>query len=115
MKNKAAIIVVLLAVAALAIAGCSRFFQPSDAEVLKAISDSRILQNASFTIAPPLVIVGREKQNRDGSWPVKVKMTMTLKTPDGKASEPRENTATFLILKSKDAKGQTAWMAKLGY
>lgn len=95
-------------------AGCSRFSQPSDAEVLKAIDDSGILKGNSFTITSPVVIVERLKRNSDGSWPVRVKMTMTMLLPNGTVSEPRENITNFRIFKAKDGSGKNIWKSRLG-
>lgn len=96
------------------VAGCSRLFQPSDAEVLKAIDDSGVLKGSSFSVKSPIVIVERGQRNPDGSWPVKVKMILTMEMPGGKISEPRENTTRFKIFKSKDAGGRSIWKARLG-
>lgn len=117
MIRKAADFTMLLVMLALTLngVGCSRLFQPSDAEVLTAIDNSGILKNnSSFTITSPVVIVERLRRNEDGSWPVRVKMTMTIKMMDGKISEPRENTTTFRIIKSTDSAGRSVWKAVLG-
>jgi hypothetical protein len=114
MKARVAVVALLFLVTTLTVitAGCSR--QPSDAEVLKAIDDSGILKSQSFTVTSPLVIVERGNKNKDGSWTVRVKMTMTMKLPDGKISEPKENTAYFRIFKAKDSTGSSVWQATLG-
>jgi len=116
MKNKAAgfFITVLLLTLTMNGVGCSRFFQPSDAEVLKAIDDSGVLKSNSFTITSPVVIVERLKRNNDGSWPVRVKMTIAIQMPNGKTSEPKENSTTFRISKSTDSAGRSVWKAVLG-
>jgi len=107
--------VLFLTTLILAVAGCSRFSRPSDAEVIKAIEDSGILKDKTFTITSPLVILERSVQNKDGSWPVRVKMTMIIQMPDGTLSNPRENTTTFRIFKSTDSAGHAVWKAALGY
>lgn len=116
MKARVAVVALLILVTALTVitAGCSRFSQPSDAEVLKAIDDSGILKSKSFTVTSPLVIVERGNKNKDGSWPVRVKMTMTMQLPDGKISEPKENMAYFKLFKAKDSTGRSVWQATLG-
>jgi hypothetical protein len=107
--------VLFLTTLILSMAGCSRFSQPSDAEVIKAIEDSGILKGKTFTITSPLVVLERSAQTKDGSWPVKVKMTMIIQMPDGTLSNPRENTPTFRIFKSTDSAGHAVWKAALGY
>jgi hypothetical protein len=116
MRGKAAVILLSILVTALTMStsGCSKFSRPSDAEVLKAIDDSGLLRSQAFTITSPLVIVERGNQNQDGSWPVRVKMTMTMQLPDGKISEPKENAAYFRISKIKDSAGHSVWKATLG-
>lgn len=106
--------VLFLTTLILSSAGCSRFSQPSDAVVIKAIEDSGILKGKTFTITSPLVHLDRGVQNKDGSWPVSVKMTMIIQMPDGKISEPKENTTMFRIFKSKDSAGHAVWKAALG-
>lgn len=116
MRGRAAVVYSLFFVTAMIVstASCSRFSRPSDAEVLKAIDDSGILKSQSFTITSPLVIEERGNQNKDGSWPVRVKMTMTMHLADGKTSEPKENSAYFRIFKAKDSAGHSVWKAALG-
>jgi hypothetical protein len=116
MRGRMAVIYLLFLMTAMTMstAGCSRFSQPSDSEVLKAIDDSGILKSQAFTITSPLVIVERGNRNNDGSWPVKVKMTMTMSLPDGKTSEPKENSTYFRIFKVKDSAGHSVWKAALG-
>jgi hypothetical protein len=116
MRGRMAIVTLIFLITALiaSTAGCSKFSQPSDAEVLKAIDDSGILKGESFTITSPLVIVERGKQNQDGSWPVRVKMTLTMHLPDGKTTEPKENATYFRIFKAKDSAGHNVWKAALG-
>jgi hypothetical protein len=58
--------------------------------------------------------VERGKQNKDGSWSVRVKMTLTMQLPDGKISEPKENNTSFRIFKAKDSAGHSVWKAILG-
>ena len=116
MRVRVAFVSLLFLVTALIVstAGCSKFSQPSDAEVLKAIDDSGVLKSESFTITSPLVIVERGKQNKDGSWTVRVKMTLTMHLQDGKTTEPKENATYFRIFKAKDSAGHSVWKAVLG-
>ncbi len=116
MRGRAAVVYLLFLVTLITVstAGCSKFSRPSDAEVLKAIDDSGILKSQSFTITSPLVIVERGNQNKDGSWPVRVKMTITMRLADGKTSESKENSAYFRIFKAKDSSGHSVWKAALG-
>jgi hypothetical protein len=115
MRRKTAVYTFLFLVLALALngIGCSMLSQPSDAAVLKAIDDSGLLKRGSFTVTSPLVITERLKRNKDGSWPVRVKMTISMTMLDGKTAE-RENTATFRIFKAADRAGRTVWKARLG-
>jgi hypothetical protein len=94
--------------------GCSKFSRPSDADVLKAIDDSGILKSPAFTITAPLAISEWGKQKEDGAWPVRVKMTLTMKRPDGSVTEPKENQTWFIISKAKDSTGRSIWKASLG-
>ncbi len=97
-------------------AGCSKLFGPSNDDVLKAINDSGLLKSTSFTVKSPVTILEKGKKRADGTWPVKVKFTISFVwTKDG-VSTPREmeTTTTYLIFKSKDASGKTVWAARLG-
>ena len=96
------------------ISGCSRSTPPTDSEILKAIDDSGVLQGKGFTITSPVVVVEKGNRKEDGSWLVKVKMTMTMQLPNGKVSEPRDNTPVFRIYKSPDNAGHQVWKAALG-
>ena len=106
--------ILLLSALMINIISCSIFSAPSDAEVLKAIDDSGILKTKSFTVTSPPVIVARGDRNKDGSWPVKVKMTLTMQMPNGKISEPKENTTTFRIYKNSGGAAPAVWRAVLG-
>ena len=104
----------LVAALILSTAGCSKFSRPSDAQIIKAIDDSGVLKNESFTITSPLEIVERGNQNKDGSWTVRVKMTLTMHLQNGKTTEPKENSTYFRIFKAKDSAGHSVWKAVLG-
>lgn len=90
--------------------------QPSDADIIKAIDDSGIMKRAdgSFTVVPPVKIVEKGKQNKNGSWPVKVKFILTYKMADGRISPPAETTALFSIFETRDNEGKSVWNARLG-
>lgn len=96
--------------------GCTSHAQPTDEEIIKAIDTSGTLNRSdgSITIIPPLKIVERGAQRKDGSWPVKVKITLTLRMPDGQVSPPTETTTSFKIFREKDNAGKKVWMAQLG-
>src|SRR5512135_738730 len=95
--------------------GCTSHTPPTDEDIIKAIDASGILSRAdgSLTVIPPLKIVERGAQRKDGSWPVKVKITLTLKTPDGQVSPPTETMTSFRILRAKDDAGKSVWKALL--
>jgi hypothetical protein len=93
--------------------GCSLFSAPNDAEVLKAIEDSGILKSDSFSVTGPPVIVNKGSRDKEGYWPVRVKLTMIMQRPDGSKTEPKETTTTFRIRKVKDASGKSVWKAIL--
>ena len=94
-------------------AGCSRFSRPSEVEVLKAIDDSGILKTKSFTVTSPPVVVSWGDMNKDGSWPVKVRMTLSIQMPGGKISETKASTTSFRIYKNPEGSG-SPWRAELG-
>jgi hypothetical protein len=59
------------------------------------------------------VIVNKGGRDKEGYWPVSVKMTMIMQRPDGSKAEPKETTTTIRIRKVKDAAGKSAWKAFL--
>lgn len=109
----AAVLFPLIAVLIISVGGCSRFSGPSDEEVLKAIDASGILKSNTFSITGPLMIVDRGGRSKDGSWLVKVKLTLRMQKPDGTMTEPTEKTVSVKILKGKDAAGKSTWTAVL--
>ena len=114
MKYGLKVIVLLLLIAVtFQGAGCANLFGPSDEEVIKAINDSGILNNSGFTVAAPIEVLEKGKQGKDGSWPVKIKLTLTLKMDNGQTST-RVTTPLFTIHKSKDSAGKTVWTATVG-
>ncbi len=114
-SSKIATILTLIALTVL-MGSCSRFFGPSDEEILKAINGSEKLkqQTAVFTVTSPIVIVDKGKRNPDGSWPVRVKMkiTYTRHKDTDKWPAEQEIDPTFKIYKVKDDKGNTTWKAE---
>lgn len=88
----------------------------SDDDLIKAIDDSGVMkrEDGSLTVVPPIKIVERGKRNKNGSWPVKVKFTITYKMKDGKVSPPTETTSLFTIVEEKDPAGKSVWKARLG-
>lgn len=93
-------------------AGCSSLFGPSDEEVIKAINDSGILKSSNFTVAAPIEVLEKMRQGNDGSWLVKIKLTLTM-TVKGEPST-RVTTPLFRVHKSKDSGGKTVWTATIG-
>jgi hypothetical protein len=95
---------------------CTSHTPPTDEDIIKAIDASRVLNRAdgSITVIPPLKIVEKGEQRKDGSWPVKVKITLTLRTPDGQTSPPTETMTSFRVLRTKDDAGKKVWKALLG-
>ncbi len=91
--------------------GCSKLSGPSDAEAIKAISESEFFTHVA-TLQPPVVIMDKGSRNKDGSWPVKVKVKFTFETKQG-ASAPVENTLVFNLSKAKDSAGKDTWKAAL--
>ncbi len=114
MRRRAAVaaLLFLMTVVLVYTVGCAS--RPTDAEIIKAIDDSGILKSESFTITSPLTIIQRGKQKADGSGPVQVKMTLTMKLANGTVTEPKENDTWFRISKAKDTAGRSVWKAALG-
>ena len=114
MKNAMNIAVVfLLFVLVINGAGCSRLSGPSDEAILKAVNDSGILKGGGFTVVEPIVILEKGRWGTEGSWPVTLKLTMTMVKGDGQTATI-VTTPKFRIYKSKDSTGKTVWTAKLG-
>lgn len=103
----------LLIAFALQSAGCTRLFGPSDQDVIKAINDSGMLKNGGFTVTEPIVVLEKGKQRQDGSWPVKIKVTLTLTMSNGQTSA-RVTTPIITMRKSKNTAGETVWIATAG-
>lgn len=96
-------------------AGCSRLFGPSNEDAIKAINESGLLKSAGFAVTSPVTILEKGKQRPDGSWPVKVKLTVsfTMKKDGVETKQETETTPTFFIKKSKDNTGKAIWTATL--
>ncbi len=84
---------------------------PTDAEVIKAITDSGVLSAKGFSVTEPVVIMERGQRNADGDWPVKVKLQITMKEPHG-GTRHLVSTPTFKIYQSIDGSGNKVWKAK---
>ena len=91
-------------------------FPFSDEDIIKAIDDSGVMKrdDGSLTVIPPVRVVEKGKQNKDGSWPVKVKFIVKYKMQNGKTTPPAETTTSFRIFSAKDNTGKTALKAELG-
>ena len=113
-RKKIVFFAVWLAVISLTLSGCTKFFGPSDEEVIKAITDSDVFKSGKIVLLSPVVIVKKESRQKDGGWPVKVKITVASKSKDGKTGSPLERTPKFKIYKSKDSTGKTIWKARVG-
>ena len=115
MKNGVRVLFIVMLIAAFALngAGCSKFFGPSDEEVIKAINDSGRLNSSGFTVIAPIVVLEKGNRLDDGGWPVTVRLKLSVKMPDDKTNEVETKT-NFRIYKSKDGTGKTVWTAKLG-
>jgi hypothetical protein len=96
--------------------GCTSNAQPSDEDIIKAIDDSGIMKrtDGSLTVVPPVIVAERGKQNKDGSWPVKITFTLTFKSKDGRNSPPTQTTTSFKVFRAKDNAGKKVWQAQLG-
>ena len=96
-------------------AGCSKLFEPSNDDILKAINDSGTFKSSGYAVTSPITIVEKEKKRADGSWPVKVRFKLSFMYTKEGVTEPRESetTTTVYLSKSKDASGKTVWVAKL--
>lgn len=115
-REKGFIMVLTILVSAFLWQGCTRNTQPTDEDIIKAIDASGTLSRSdgSITVIPPLKIAERGTQRKDGSWPVKVKITLTLRMPDGRTSPPTETMTSFRIFRAKDDAGKSVWKAQLG-
>ncbi len=94
-------------------AGCSKFFGPSNDEVIKAINDSGRLKGNAFTVTAPIEVVEKGSRKDDGGWPVTVKLKLSVKMGNGQIRQ-LETKTNFRIYKSEDSTGKTVWTAKLG-
>jgi len=117
MKNKASFyfVFLLLMVFAFNFSGCSKLFGPSDEEVIKAINASGVFMggDGGLTLQAPIVILEKGGRNKDGSWPVKVKVTFTYYINKEKISAPQEKTRIFYMHKAEDTASHTIWTATL--
>ncbi len=114
MRTKAVFYFILLVfmVSVVSFSGCSRLSGPSDADVIKTIGESEFFSHG-MTLQPPIVIVGKGSRNKDGAWPVTVKVKFTYDTGNGQVSAPVEKTLVFYFRKAKDSAGKDTWKAAL--
>jgi hypothetical protein len=103
----------VLMVYAFSFSGCSRLSGPSDAEVIKAVHESEFFKD--LTLQSPPVVLERGGRNKDGSWPVKVKVVFTYEIKDKQTSAPMQKTLIFNLYKQKDNAGHDVWRAALGH
>jgi len=118
MKNKKKMFSVFLLISVLVfyVTGCSKVFGPSDDDVIKAINDSGPYSSGveKIIFKSPIVVLEKGSRNNDGSWPVKIKVTITYLMADGHETNPMERTLALRNLKSQDSTGKTVWKAVLG-
>jgi len=105
----------LVIVFAFSSTGCSNLSGPTDEDVIKAINENKYYKSGVgvFTLQAPVVILKKGSRNKDGSWPVKVKVIITHAVGRDQTSEPKELTPTFNMYKAKDNTGVTIWNAEL--
>jgi|SRR5271169_1733145 len=118
MKNKVSFyfLFLLLILAAFNFSGCSKLSGPSDQDVIKAVNESGLFRGGQgqLTLQQPIVILEKGDRNKDGSWPVKAKVTFTTYVAKDKISAPETHVIIFNMYKTKDNAGQLVWIAKLG-
>lgn len=59
-----------------------------------------------------IVVLEKGDRNKDGSWPVKVKVVFTYFVNKEQISAPTEKTLTLNMYKAKDSAGKTIWKEK---
>ena len=118
MKNKVTFyfVFLLLMVSAFSFSGCSKLFGPSDEEVIKAINESGYFTGGfgGFTLQPPIVVLEKGSRDKNGFWPVKVKVKFTYFVSKEQTSAPVEKTFIFNMHKAKDSAGHSVWKATFG-
>jgi len=102
----------LLIASAFSFSGCSRLFGPSDEEAIKAINESGVFKD--LVLQSPVVILEKGGRNKDGAWPVKVKVIFTYEIKNKQMSAPMEKMLIFNMRKAKDSAGHTIWNTQLG-
>jgi len=110
MKVARAITALLIAAVLVSVLGCAK--EPSDEEALRAIDESGILKQSGFTVTAPVTVVEKGRMQDDGSWLVKVKLTIATKMMDGQ-ERTMEKMAEFKIFRSPARIGPSAWKARL--
>jgi hypothetical protein len=102
--------ILLIMVSALSFLGCSKLFGPSDAEVIKAINESGVFKD--LTLQSPIVVLEKGGRNKDGAWPVKVKVIFTYEIKNKQISAQVEKTPVYNLYKAKDSTGHSVWKIK---
>lgn len=115
MKGHAKVIVVyfLMIITALTTVSCVKLFGPTDEEAVQAITATGLFSGGveKFTLKSPIVVLEKGGRNSDGSWPVKVKMTVSFTMADGREIKPLVKTSVFNLRKTKDKSGKSVWVA----
>lgn len=107
MRNSAKVLVVLIiALAMFAMAGCSKQAGPKDEDATKAIQATIESSPKGYALKSPIVILERGKQLVSGDWPIKAEYTAAAK--DGTT---KKETATYNLGSSINDMGVTIWMA----
>ena len=100
----------LFMVSLFSLSGCSKLSGPSDAEVIKAINDGGFFTRG-MTLQSPIVVLEKGGRDKDGAWPVKVKVIFTYKIKNNQISAPQEETQVFYMRKAQDSTGHSIWRA----
>lgn len=103
--------------------GCSRLSGPSDTDIVKAVQNSDLFNSGLITLKSPVTILEKMSREKDGAWPVKVKVTVSykanrassLKSNRQKSYGPvdvtDEKTLVFKLHKVVDNAGNAVWKA----
>jgi hypothetical protein len=94
----------LVALAALAAAGCARKREPTDADVVKATIQRAVAERCN--IVTPSIGIDAKSANGDGSWTYTVRYQCAGLAESGKKHELK-----LRLAPSKDAAGRLAWNA----
>ncbi len=108
-------LLLLIIVASLNYAGCSKLLGPSDQEVIKAVGESGVFKGGfgGLTLQSPVTVLEKGSRKKDGAWPVKVKATFTAYISKDVISAPMERTLVFDLRKTRENAGDAVWTASL--